>query len=196
MVITLGYLLAYYMPLSRTLAQRLVNQQKLADNVRLRQAETSADSQKIASLQIEEKSLSLELERSRRVSARLVTRRADCTADMLSTTAPAALLSQSLALFARHGLECLDSLPITESKKAPAASHEVLKSVAELLGQPNGEIAARREVQLTLRGSFSDMRKAMGEMSDTLACVYIVSLEMQAAAELSGTHLWIIRFLV
>jgi hypothetical protein len=196
LVIGIVYLFAFHLPGSRLLTQRLAKQHKLSELIHRRESDPEMSTERLAALQAEERSLDDELASAKQSGARLVTRRADCTAEFLSTTSPASLLSQALDSFEQHGLECVDTQPATEQANAPANSQDPLKSVAELLGQPSSEATRRREVRLTLRGRFDDMRRAIRELPTALPCVYIVSLEMEAAADESGQHIWTVTILV
>lgn len=196
LVVGMLYLLTCHLPASRVLSQRLAKQDKLAELVRQRSADPETSVERLSALQAEELSLGEAVEAAKQTGARLVTQRDDCTAELLASTSPAASLSQVLQLFDRHHLECLGSTPVVPSAKAQGQSHELLKSVADMLGQREGFENQRREVRLTLHGTFEDMRSALHELPTAGACVVLVSVQMEVTSDEKGSHVWTVTILV
>ncbi|MCC6511796.1 MAG: hypothetical protein IT423_22030 [Pirellulaceae bacterium] len=210
----LGLGLAYYtlldLPLSHQITEQLAKRAKLIEQAERGQATHTVAATQLSAVTRELRELTDELDLAKKRGARLVTERADLRTELRGTQSPASQLSATLELLSRHGLQCLESAPAamapragsnthtsnSNANKPPAIYPESIQSLVEPAGQDADHNGPRRAVRVTLRGRFEDVRNAINEMQAELACVYIVSLEMETSDDHEGSPTWILTILV
>lgn len=99
---------------------------------------------------------------------------------------PLSRLTATIALLGRHQLTCLASQTV-EASSAVAKADEA----RSLPASPN-PVSTRRDVRLSLAGSFGDMHRAITEIQSAASYVSIVSIQMEASTLESGSHQWTI----
>jgi len=199
--IVLAYYSAFHSPLQRKLKPELTKLEKLEklEAVSARRPTLESNAEKLAAAQAEVRALNGKLQVSQQIGSHLVTRRADLRSELLRSTSPAMVMSQTLVLLGRHGLECIDSSPVAVSAQSVANISDSLKPVAELLGGAGGgnrDGIDRREMRVTLRGRFQDIQSALHEMQDASLGVFMVSLEMVNSEVHTDHRIWILTISV
>lgn len=210
----LGLGLAYYtlidLPLSHQITEKSAKHAKLLEQAERGQATHTVAASQLSAVTRELRELTVELDQAKERGARLVTERADLRMELRGTQSPASQLSATLELLGRHSLQCLECAPAAMAPRADSKAHasnsnankpsaiypESMQSLVEPTGQDSDHSGPRRAVRVTLRGRFEDVRNAINEMQAALACVYIVSLEMETSDDQEGSPTWILTILV
>lgn len=188
--ILIAYQLAFYRPLRVKLQAQREKLSKI-ETALARKVSLELSKSKLAAAQSEIALLTSQLDLIKASGSVLVSRRDDLRSELIDSRLPASVMTETLALLSRHGLECLDSGPIVTDRDATVSP--ALKPVADMLGGlPKGESLGRREMRIRLRGRFQDIQSALQEMQVAPLGIFTVSLEMEVSDEHNDQHTWIL----